>query len=347
MKVVGQQTKRGIDAEDQSLKNLLDLQMADKLDMVSKWPSQWFDTILKKHRNHKDYNGVMELLHELDLWELRLFLSKGLTCRTLSEYRNIQYPQIESSPKTQLGDRTFPSFQQLPAELRLDIWEYAFAEDLLPKVHHLNNTNRNTGKITDSITSHLPFSNIVQVCKESREWYLSRTQNSWAFGTYVNFYTDILYLTKQVEASRNLYETLLSCPHMTKVQNLALRRTFLTDNPQNAFTQVEASKYIREKTPSLKNIYVVINEIRDSTVIDQDNDIKFQHLSARQKRKWVDIGYARTWLKWVNKHMIDRGYNCVNHHFVMVGTQCTDVLSSDYGEVTFERRIRDGSLELF
>ncbi|THV44202.1 hypothetical protein BGAL_0703g00030 [Botrytis galanthina] len=347
MKVVGQQTKRATDVGKQSLKNLLDLQMADKLDMVSKWPSQWFEIILRKHHSHKDYNGVIELFHELDLWELRSFLLKGLTCRNLSEYRNIRYPQIDSSPKAQLGDRTFPSFKKLPAELRLDIWEYAFAEDLLPKVHHLNNTDRNTGKITDSITSHLSFSNIVQVCKESREWYLSRTQNAWAFGTYVNFHTDILYLTKQIEASKSLYETLLSCPRMKKVQNLALRRTFLTDNPQNAFTQVEASEYIREKIPSLKNIYVVINEIRDSTTIDRDADIKFRHLSARQKRKWVDIGYARTWLKWVNKVMVDRGYNSVNHHFVMVGTQCTDVLSSDYGEVTFERKIRDGSLELF
>ncbi|ATZ47519.1 hypothetical protein BCIN_02g07910 [Botrytis cinerea B05.10] len=347
MKVVGPQTEREIDAGKQCLKNLLDLQMADKLDMVSKWPSQWFDIILRKHHNHKDYKGVIELFHELDLWELRSFLLKGLTCRNLSEYRNIRYPHIESGPKTQLGDRTFPSFKKLPAELRLDIWEYAFAEDLLPKVHHLNNTDRNTGKITDSITSHLSFSNIVQVCKESREWYLSRTQNTWAFGTYINFHVDILYLTKQIEASKIVYETLLSCPHMAKVQNLALRRTFLTDNPQSASTQVEASEFIRENIPSLKNIYVVINEIRDSTIIDRDNDIKFQHLSARQKRKWVDIGYARTWLKWVNKIMIGKGYNSVNHHFVMVGTQCTDVLSSDYGEVTFERKIRDGSLELF
>ncbi|EDN97362.1 predicted protein [Sclerotinia sclerotiorum 1980 UF-70] len=134
---------------------------------------------------------------------------------------------------------------------------------------------------------------------------------------------------------------------MTKVQNLALRRTCLTDNPQKIFNHIEAHAYLREKLPSLENIYVVINEIRDSNTIDRDDDIKFQHLSARQKRKWVDVGYARSWLKWLNGRMMDRSYKSVNHHFVMVGTECTDPLSSEYGEITFERRIRDGTLELF
>ncbi|KAF7876453.1 hypothetical protein EAF04_001544 [Stromatinia cepivora] len=350
MKIIDPTTEREIErlAKHRPSKPL-ELHIDFKIEMISKWPNQRFDIVLKKHRSHKDYHGIIELLHELDQSELRSFLWKGLACRNLSEYRDIQYPRIESKPETQLtvGDRTFPSFKRLPTELRLDIWEYVFAEDLVPKVHHLNSTDRNTGKITDSITSHLPFSNIVQVCKESREWYLSRTQNSWAFGTYVNFRSDIMYLTQQVEASNILYDTLLSSPQMTKVQNLALRRTCLTDNPQKTFNHVEAHANLREKLPSLENIYVVINEIRDSNTVDRDNGIKFQHLSARQKRKWVDVGYARTWLRWLNERMMDRGYKSVNHHFVMVGTECTDPLSSEYGEIIFERRIRDGTLELF
>ncbi|ESZ93426.1 hypothetical protein SBOR_6185 [Sclerotinia borealis F-4128] len=326
-----------------------ELRMSVKLAMVSKWPNPRFDVVLKKNRSHEDYDSIIELLQDLNLSELGSFLWQGLSCRSLSEYRDIKYPPVESESKPQLkvGVRTFPSFNRLPAELRLDIWEYVFAEDLLPKVHHLNNTNRDTGRITESITSHLPFSNIVQVCKESRQWYLSRTQNAWAFGTYVNFHSDIMYLTQQIENSNILYETLLSSPPMMKVQNLAMRRTWLTDNPQKAPNSVEAFANIRQNLPSLKNIYVVINEIRRSTIIDKDNDIKFKHLSARQKRKWVDVGYARTWLKWLNQKMMWRGYKSVDYNFVMVGTECQDSLSSKYGEVTFERKIRDGTLELF
>ncbi|KAI9643571.1 hypothetical protein NHQ30_008191 [Ciborinia camelliae] len=331
------------------LKNPHELQMDVKLDMISKCPNQWLDIVLKKHNSHKDYHSIIELIQDLDLSELRSFLSQGLACRNLSEYRQIKYPQIDSRPRIQdeVVGQSFSSFERLPTELRLDIWEYVFAEDLLPKVHHLNNTNRNTGKITDSITSHLPFSNIAHVCQESREWYLSRTQNTWAFGTYVNFQSDIMYLTEQVEQSHVLYEALLSSPHMMKVQNLAMRRTCLTDNPLKTFTHIDAAANIREKLPSLQNIYVVINEIRNSTIVDEDNDITFKPLSARQKRKWVDIGYARTWLKWMNERMMDRGYKSVDYHFVMVGTECTDTLSSEYGKITFERKIRDGTLELF
>ncbi|RAL64751.1 hypothetical protein DID88_001782 [Monilinia fructigena] len=331
------------------LDDLQRIQMDIKLDTVSKWPNQKFDIILKKHRSHKDYDGIIELIQNLDLYELQSFLSQGLACRSLSEYRSLKYPQNESKPRVQLevGDRAFPSFKRLPVELRLDIWEYVFAEDLLPKVHHLNNTDRNTGKITDSITSHVPFSNIVHVCKESREWYLYRTHNVWAFGTYFNFHSDIIYLTKQIEGSKVLYESLLSNPHMMKVQNLAMRRTYLTDNPQKTSTHIEAFALIREKLSSLKNIYVVMNEIRDSTIIDNDKDIKFKHLSAIQKRKWIDVGYARTWLRWLNERMMERGYRSLDSHFVMVGTKCEDILSAQYGEITFERKIRDGTLELF
>ncbi|KAG4025030.1 hypothetical protein MFRU_072g00120 [Monilinia fructicola] len=331
------------------LDDLQRVQMDIKLDMVSKWPNQKFDIILKKNCSHKDYDGIIELIQNMDLHELRSFLSQGLACRSLSEYRSLKYPQNESKPSLQreVGHRTFPSFKRLPVELRLDIWEYLFAEDLLPKVHHLNNTHRNTGKITDTITSHIPFSNIVHVCRESREWYLSRTQNIWAFGTYVNFHSDIIYVTKQIEESRTLYENLLSNPQMMKVQNLAMRRTYLTDNPQKSFTHIDAFALIRERLSSLKNIYVVMNEIRDSRVIDKDQDIKFKYLSARQKRKWIDVGYARTWIRWLNERMMERGYRSVDSHFVMVGTKCEDILSAQYGEITFERKIRDGTLELF
>ncbi|QSZ31488.1 hypothetical protein DSL72_001053 [Monilinia vaccinii-corymbosi] len=325
------------------------LQLHVKLDIISKWSNQLFDIILKKHRGHRDYDGIIELIHGLDLSELRAFLVRGLACRNLPEYRDLKYPQIGSKPTAPLevGDRTFPSFKRLPVELRLDIWEYVFAEDLLPKVHHLNSTDRHTGRITDSATSHLPFSNIVHVCRESREWYLSRTHNTWAFGTYVNFQSDIIYLTQQIEESTLLYKNLLSNPHMMNVQNLAMRRTSLTDNPQKTFTHIEAFANMRENLPSLKNIYVVMNEIRKSTIIDQDRDIRFKHLSARQKRKWIDVGYARKWLRWLSEKMTERGYRSVDPHFVMVGTKCEDILSSEYGEITFERRIRDGTLELF
>lgn len=348
MKIIDPETERTVARVEERCRNdPLRHQMDVKLGMVSMWPGSKFDIVLKKDCSHRDYNYIMELFQDLDFDQLRSFLWDGLTCRNLSEYRALQYPQLKSKSQVTVGAQTFPAFKKLPTELRLDIWEYVFAEDLIPKVHHLSNTDRRTGKTIDSITSHLPFSNIVQVCKESRAWYLSRTQNTWVFGTYVNFRSDIIYLTQQIEASKVLYEALLSSPQMMKVQNLALRRTFLTDNPQKTVPHIEAHANLRQKLPSLKNIYVVINEIRDAAIIDKDTDIRFKHLSSKQKRKWVDIGYARTWLKWVNIRMMDQGYKSVNHHFVMVGTECEDVLSSEYGEITFERKIRDGTLELF
>lgn len=332
----------------------------DRLGMVSKWRSG-LDNILEKDRN--DYKAIQSELRE-QLREIHsidvvkdLIREARLNCKSLSEDSEINYPHTDSKPRiqsqaynqtqSQADDRTFHPFRRLPAEMRIDIWQYAFAEDLLPKVHHLNRVSHGTENITDSITSHLPFSKTVHVCRESRYEYLARTRNVWAFGTYINFHSDIIYFTKEVEDSNELYESLLSSPQMMKVQNLALRRTCVTDSPQRSTHHVESFAYLRGKLPSLKNLYVVTNEVRPSAVIDEDKDIKFKHLSARQKRKWYDVGYARAWTKWLNERMIDRGYKSIDIHFVMVGTKCMDTQSSEYGETTFERKLRNGMTSRF
>jgi hypothetical protein len=83
-------------------------------------------------------------------------------------------------------DAGFPQFLELPQELRLIIWTHAMEDHLKPRTHIISKKN-------GQFISNQDISVLLSICSESRTAYL-RAGNEFAFGTYLNFDIDIIYI---------------------------------------------------------------------------------------------------------------------------------------------------------
>ncbi|KAM3086373.1 hypothetical protein ACMFMF_000323 [Clarireedia jacksonii] len=99
-----------------------------------------------------------------------------------------------------------------------------------------------------------------------------------------------LFLTPQA------YAQVLSQPGMSQIENVVLRRRIFLDNPLEGNYQ-EAWDTLRGYLSGMKQLWVVMNESRGVEEIKWAGEPRFRGLTARERRAWRDVGYARGFVK--------------------------------------------------
>ncbi|KAH7330427.1 hypothetical protein BKA65DRAFT_353868, partial [Rhexocercosporidium sp. MPI-PUGE-AT-0058] len=206
----------------------------------------------------------------------------------------------------------FPQFSELPAELRIQIWELAFDLDRFSQaaVHCIDERG-------GRFISNQPISSLLHTCHEARKIYLGhrfRKGVEFAFGTYIDFNVDTFYLINY-ERDEEKFDRFLESPSAYKIQNLAMRKSLACNIPMEG--------HMSEKQWEMKNLLnswvelaVVFNDDRGSEEAWEDIGMRFQDLSAREKRKHAEISYARAYMKSLNSMMARCDTLETNYRFV-------------------------------
>ncbi|KAF8858060.1 hypothetical protein BDZ45DRAFT_405895 [Acephala macrosclerotiorum] len=148
--------------------------------------------------------------------------------------------------------------------------------------------------------SNHPIHLALHICCESRRHYLARACPSFAFGTYVNFRIDTIYLPSQIpqwpDFSKLSFPQFLRCDSAENAQKVAIQENLL-------WSMATEEENFPEMLRKLRNFLLV----RDTTVVFNDNrswatncndlDVAFVDLSSRQKRKKAEISILRNHTK--------------------------------------------------
>jgi hypothetical protein len=186
----------------------------------------------------------------------------------------------------------FSCFGLLPMELRLAIWELAFAGHCAPRVHCVMEFR---GQFQSNQTIHP----LLSVCHESRTHYLANTNVSVAFNNYINLNIDTIYfptpLMQYVHADtagyfpademQQTWPRFLRTSDVPKIQKLAL------GNVHFAFLEgrhggVSSILYpqLRLAIPSLKEFTLVFDDMRGYSIC-QYVSLTLKPITARVKRR--------------------------------------------------------------
>ncbi|KAI9052167.1 hypothetical protein LZ554_003529 [Drepanopeziza brunnea f. sp. 'monogermtubi'] len=187
--------------------------------------------------------------------------------------------QIKSDYMQHLNSQ-FCKFQKLPIEIRFLIWELAFLSDLRPRVHRVV-------EFRGSVVSNQPISPILHTCRESRALYLSRTDATYDFCTFVNFNIDTIYLTDYM-IQEEKFRRFLECDSASRVQKLALREELSCDIP-NIGPFDMARRSMMCYMPAWVQLITIFYDDRSHQAgfdLDANLDATIKDLSAREKRKW-------------------------------------------------------------
>jgi len=219
----------------------------------------------------------------------------------LENFINVHAKLKNIQEKTQLQQRLqareFTSFNSLPAELRLKIWEFTFASHTQPRVHYVRIANL-SGDRDVTFISNQPVSPILHTNHESRSHYFLKTLSTFAFETYINFDTDIVYIP-DFEERRLSFREFLDFKDSQKIQKLALRKNFFCDIPLPGHF---SSKHL-EMTDSLwdwNQMLVIFEDKRPAIEVWKDTSMVFREFSAREKRATAERSYARQQCKVLN-----------------------------------------------
>lgn len=243
----------------------------------------------------------------------------------------------EAQKARDLRNAGFASFPRLPTELRLKIWRFAMQFELMPRVHCID---RKQGRFV----SNQGISPLLGICHESRTQYIEATESlggAFAFETYINFNTDIVYIsffkgrdyfeyppdeartdTAAAEAFAFLEDEIEDANHVDENGSLDHDDpnfvAFLEDPSsakiQNLAMRTEFEKHLpltghmssthaqmRICMPEWSKAYIVFEDYRQKRTKWLDTNANFKKLSARQIRKRAERGFARQHAKVLNR----------------------------------------------
>ncbi|KAG4429896.1 hypothetical protein IFR05_014616 [Cadophora sp. M221] len=207
----------------------------------------------------------------------------------------------------------FNIFPQLPAELRIEIWELALGFDQLRTVVHCVDERGRR------FISNQPISPLLHTCYEARKVYLShpfRKGVKFAFGSYIHFDFDTIYMI-DYEDDKEKFFRFLESPWAHMIQNLAMRKSLACDIPLEGHMS-EKQWGMKEFLDSWRRLSVVFHDERTLGEAWEDTSMQLQGLSAREKRKHAEISYARAYMKILNGMMKRFDIQETEYHFVRV-----------------------------
>ncbi len=205
------------------------------------------------------------------------------------------------------SEASFSGFTLLPFELRHKIWRLAFPGNDRPRIHVISHQN-------NRIISNQPLCPLLHVCCESRAYYIRSTKSIFAFGAYVNFARDTIYLKgfntateaeKLVEFNSNLSRTdesflrFLECEHVGKIQKLAMDMPFFRDIPLLG-TPPHKSTVLADVMPLCNEMHVVYDNVRSLEQCRLDVGMRFQFLSAKQQREGAQRSHTKSFAASLN-----------------------------------------------
>lgn len=217
--------------------------------------------------------------------------------------------QLEQCTK----NRSFTCFNLLPTELRIKIWGFAFASHLQPRVHCIDvRISDNYDHKAIFISNH-PISPILHANHESRSLYLFETRTTFAFETYINFNTDIIYIPDFAER-RSTFRNFLDWEESRQIQKLALRKDFFCDIPLPGHMSMAHCEMI-DHLWDWKQMIVVFEDYRSEEEVWGDVDMVFREFSARKKRARAERSYSRQQCKVLNMMMKTLGEETMDFRF--------------------------------
>lgn len=194
---------------------------------------------------------------------------------------------IEQPATEAVGLESFHCFSTLPMELRLRVWEMAILPQIRSKVRCIKAANPLPREILRGFRSNQPISPIVQTCQESRKFYISRTKSQFAFGTYISFQEDLVYLCDNKLCAPEMFVRLISCAEYThEIKNLAMPESMLLALAQPTISLNHQK--LRCYFPLCETLIMVFYEERPTEIIWQDRNLCFKEFSDRDRRRsWL------------------------------------------------------------
>lgn len=213
------------------------------------------------------------------------------------------------------------TFCDLPAELRLKIWEIASSYLNVPRVHCIKELPGKNGFI-----SNQPVSALLHVCRESRLCYFETTSTKFpfktsyikhiefAFKTYINFEIDIIYIAG-IHNERKAFSRWLICFDTWHIRNLAMTKELYCKLPVHGrIYEAHMKLYTRDDDV---RIIVVFQDNRELGEIWSDLDMTFRDLTAKQKRS----GRGAHAVMYTRKLMKVRNHWCLLNNEYQVGSR--------------------------
>jgi len=212
-----------------------------------------------------------------------------------------------------IKDRSFTYFNLLPTELRMKIWGFAFASHLQPRVHCIDVRISHDYDHKAIFVSNHPISPILHTNHESRSLYLFETQTTFAFETYINFSTDIIYIPDFAER-RSTFRKFLDWEESRQIQKLALRKDFFCNIPLPGHMSVAHCEMI-DHLWDWEQMIIVFEDYRSVEEAWGDVGMVFKEFSAREKRTRAERSYSRQQCKCLNMIMKILGEETMDFRF--------------------------------
>lgn len=150
----------------------------------------------------------------------------------------------------------------------------------------------------------------MYACHQSRNLYLSRTGAEFSrnLRTYINFNTDIIYVPNLPHTADTILAFMYGdrgCPK--EIQRLAMPKSLYCGLPsqnegEHMLTQHE---HLRARFPKWREALISFEDLPLEDMWDSQAG-KFVDLTARQKRKKAERGYARQYTQTLNS-MLELG----------------------------------------
>jgi hypothetical protein len=210
--------------------------------------------------------------------------------RAIFNHQKLKQLQQHSPLQGSAEDRGI-SFNNLPTELRLKIWEFAFASHTEPRLHCVNLQKSKSSPDRETFISNHPVSPILHTNRESRSHYFHKTQLTFAFETYINFDYDIVYVPELQDRQAH-FRKFLDFKDSRRIQKLALRKDFFNDMPipgHFSSNHLELKRCLSE----WKQIIIIFEAKRPWGELWTDLTVRFKEFSSREKRKRAERGYTR------------------------------------------------------
>ena len=225
-----------------------------------------------------------------------------------AERKNIQE---EAQLQLSLRARDFPRFNELPKELRIKIWGYASASHTKPRIHCLKIVDSRSSRGA-SFISNQPVSPILHANHESRSCYHFETHPTFAFETYINFDTDIVYIPG-FGNGHSVFRKFLYLKDVAKIQKLAMRKTSFSIPRERPYfsNQLEMRKYF----PDWRQVILIFDDQRPEEEIWKDTSVTFRELSAKEKRKPAERSHIRGHCRVMNNMMAQMKEETVDYRF--------------------------------
>jgi 2EXR family len=237
----------------------------------------------------------------------------GVLENFIAAHGNLKKLQEVAEQEQCIKDGSFTCFDLLPTELRLKIWGFAFASHQQPRVHCVDVRILDDCDHKAIFMSNHPVHPILHTNHESRSLYLFKTQTTFAFETYINFSTDIIYIPDFAERCSTFCK-FLDWEESRQIQKLAMRKDFFCEIPlpgHMSMTHCEMVDHLWD----WKQMIVVFEDYRSVEEAWGDVGMVFREFSAREKRKRAERSYSRQQCKVLNEMMQSLGQESMDYWF--------------------------------